>query len=76
MIEISDHLTTEARVGNKIGLSAVKKGILTADHAARLTEQEALQLIFTAGFSTAGEITETSGRGVGLDVGKWLAWKI
>jgi two-component system chemotaxis sensor kinase CheA len=68
VIEISDDGRGLDR--DKIALSAVKKGILTADDAARLTEQEALQLIFTAGFSTAGEITETSGRGVGLDVVK------
>ena len=68
VIEISDDGRGLDR--DKIGQSAAKKGILTADEAARLTEPEALQLIFTAGFSTAGEITETSGRGVGLDVVK------
>jgi len=68
VIEISDDGRGLDR--DKIGLSAVKKGLLTADEATRLTEQEALQLIFTPGFSTAGEITETSGRGVGLDVVK------
>ena len=42
--------------------------MLTADEAARLTEAETLELIFRPGFSTAEEITEISGRGVGMDV--------
>lgn len=37
-----------------------------------LTDDEAIGLIFSPGFSTAGEITETSGRGVGLDAVKTL----
>jgi two-component system, chemotaxis family, sensor kinase CheA len=47
---------------------AVKQGVLTADEAARLSDQEALNLIFAPGFSTAAEVTEVSGRGVGMDV--------
>jgi two-component system chemotaxis sensor kinase CheA len=47
---------------------AVKRGIIKAEEAARLTDQEALNLIFESGFSTASEITEVSGRGVGMDV--------
>ncbi|MGB2591517.1 MAG: chemotaxis protein CheA [Candidatus Acidiferrum sp.] len=47
---------------------AVKQGIIKPEEAARLTEQEALNLIFESGFSTATEITEVSGRGVGMDV--------
>ncbi|MGC1617080.1 MAG: chemotaxis protein CheA [Candidatus Acidiferrum sp.] len=47
---------------------AVKQGIVKPDEAARLTDQEALNLIFESGFSTASEITEVSGRGVGMDV--------
>jgi two-component system chemotaxis sensor kinase CheA len=47
---------------------AVEKGILKADEAQRLGEQETLQLIFESGFSTASEITEVSGRGIGMDV--------
>jgi two-component system chemotaxis sensor kinase CheA len=41
---------------------------VSAETAARLTESETLELIFRPGFSTAAEITELSGRGVGLDV--------
>jgi two-component system chemotaxis sensor kinase CheA len=47
---------------------AVEKGILKAEEAQRLGEQETLQLIFESGFSTASEITEVSGRGIGMDV--------
>jgi two-component system chemotaxis sensor kinase CheA len=47
---------------------AVKQGVIKAEEAARLTEQEALSLIFESGFSTATEVTEVSGRGVGMDV--------
>ena len=47
---------------------AVKQGIVKPEEAARLSDQEALNLIFESGFSTAAEITEVSGRGVGMDV--------
>ncbi|MBI5826973.1 MAG: Hpt domain-containing protein [Deltaproteobacteria bacterium] len=47
---------------------AVEKGILTAKEAAGLTRKEALDLIFLPGFSTKETVTETSGRGVGMDV--------
>ena len=47
---------------------AVKQGIIKPEEAARLTDQEALNLVFESGFSTAAEITEVSGRGVGMDV--------
>ena len=47
---------------------AVAKGLITSDEAARLSESDALQFVFRPGFSTAAEITEISGRGVGLDV--------
>jgi len=49
---------------------AVQRGLLKNDEAARLSEAEALHLIFSPGFSTAEEVTEISGRGVGLDVVK------
>ena len=47
---------------------AVEKGVLKADEAQRLSDSEALNLIFEPGFSTAAEVTEVSGRGVGMDV--------
>jgi two-component system chemotaxis sensor kinase CheA len=45
---------------------AIERGIVRADET--LTDREAIQLIFTEGFSTARTITDVSGRGVGLDV--------
>lgn len=60
----------------KLRAKAVEKGILTADAAARLTEREAMQLIFAPGFSTAEKITNVSGRGVGMDVVKTNIEKI
>lgn len=48
--------------------SAVAKGLLDRRKAAALSDQEALQLVFLPGFSTSRRLTETSGRGIGLDV--------
>src|SRR6266478_6686946 len=47
---------------------AVEKKILKPEEAKRLTDQETLNLIFESGFSTASEVTEVSGRGIGMDV--------
>jgi two-component system chemotaxis sensor kinase CheA len=52
----------------KLREQAMEKAILKQDEAERLTEQEALNLIFEPGFSTAAAVTEVSGRGVGMDV--------
>jgi two-component system, chemotaxis family, sensor kinase CheA len=52
----------------KVRHRAISQGLLTAEQASRLTENETLDLILQPGFSTAEEITELSGRGVGLDV--------
>ena len=52
----------------KIKAKALEKGLLTSEEADRLGETEILALVFRPGFSTAVEITEISGRGVGLDV--------
>ncbi|MEK7704907.1 MAG: response regulator [Myxococcota bacterium] len=49
---------------------AVAKGILEADAAGRMSDDDALALVFRAGFSTRMEVTDISGRGVGLDVVK------
>ncbi|MDW8289420.1 MAG: chemotaxis protein CheA [Armatimonadota bacterium] len=48
--------------------AAVRKGLLPRDAAERLSDREALNLIFLPGFSTAKEVTEVSGRGVGMDI--------
>ena len=47
---------------------AVNSGLIKAEDAARLSEQDVMNLIFEPGFSTAAEVTEVSGRGVGMDV--------
>jgi two-component system chemotaxis sensor kinase CheA len=47
---------------------AVRNGLLKAEEAKRLDPQDVLNLVFEPGFSTASEITEVSGRGVGMDV--------
>ncbi|HWT89302.1 MAG TPA: chemotaxis protein CheA [Candidatus Angelobacter sp.] len=47
---------------------AIEKGILKPEEAKRLTDQETFNLIFESGFSTASEVTEVSGRGIGMDV--------
>lgn len=47
---------------------AVRNGLLKKEDAERLNEQDLLNLIFEPGFSTAREVTEVSGRGVGMDV--------
>jgi two-component system chemotaxis sensor kinase CheA len=48
--------------------SAVKKGLISAEKSTRLTDDEAIDLIFISGISTARKATEISGRGVGMDV--------
>jgi len=47
---------------------AVETKLLKPEEAQRLSEQDALNLIFEAGLSTASEVTEVSGRGIGMDV--------
>jgi two-component system chemotaxis sensor kinase CheA len=54
--------------GEKIKAKAIRNGLVSAEDAARMSDSEILDLIFRPGFSTAEEITEVSGRGVGLDV--------
>ncbi|WP_135829038.1 chemotaxis protein CheA [Halorussus halobius] len=48
--------------------SAVEKGMMSREEADALDEEEAQKLIFRAGFSTTDEVTDVSGRGVGMDV--------
>jgi len=48
--------------------SAVTRGLISEGQAARLGEQEVLDLIFLPGLSTTEQVTEVSGRGVGMDV--------
>ncbi|ATB27100.1 hybrid sensor histidine kinase/response regulator [Melittangium boletus] len=48
--------------------TAVRRGLLTEPEASKLTDMQAARLVFEPGFSTREQVTETSGRGVGLDV--------
>ena len=66
IIEISDD---GAGVNtDRVRAKAVERGLIPADKAATLSEQDAVQLIFLPGFSTADSISDLSGRGVGMDV--------
>lgn len=49
---------------------AIDRGVLDADSAARISDNEAYNLIFAPGFSTKEQISDISGRGVGMDVVK------
>ncbi|MFD0738971.1 chemotaxis protein CheA [Lysobacter koreensis] len=69
-----DHVAIEVRDDgagidpDKIRRIAVDKGLVDADAAARLSSDECLQLLFLPGFSTRDEVSDLSGRGVGMDV--------
>ncbi|MEM9826126.1 MAG: chemotaxis protein CheW [Planctomycetota bacterium] len=52
----------------KIKAGAIEKGILDAEAAAKMSDRDAIHMIFAPGFSTAAEVTDVSGRGVGMDV--------
>ncbi len=53
---------------NKIRKKAVEKGMISQEDADKLDDADAVRLIFLPGFSTAEQITDISGRGVGMDV--------
>lgn len=69
-----DHVMIEVRDDGagidpeRIRDSAIRKGLIDVESAARLTSDDCLQLIFLAGFSTRSEVSDLSGRGVGMDV--------
>ncbi|MEG3880787.1 hybrid sensor histidine kinase/response regulator [Microcoleus sp. herbarium7] len=52
----------------KLRQKIVNKGMVSAEMAAKLTEPELMDFLFLPGFSTASQVTEISGRGVGLDI--------
>ncbi|GIP21446.1 chemotaxis protein CheA [Paenibacillus sp. J22TS3] len=54
----------------KVVAKAIKNGVIRAEEADSLTDDEVAQLLFAPGFSTAEVISDISGRGVGLDVVK------
>jgi two-component system, chemotaxis family, sensor kinase CheA len=66
VVEVSDD--GRGIEAQKIRAKAIDLGMITSDEAARLSETETLELIFRPGFSTAEQVTEVSGRGVGMDV--------
>ncbi|UDI94452.1 MULTISPECIES: chemotaxis protein CheA [Pseudomonas] len=55
---------------NVLRAIAVKRGVMDKDAADRLSDTECYNLIFAPGFSTKTEISDVSGRGVGMDVVK------
>jgi two-component system chemotaxis sensor kinase CheA len=55
---------------NVLRAKAVEKGVMDKDAADRLSETDCYNLIFAPGFSTKTEISDVSGRGVGMDVVK------
>jgi two-component system chemotaxis sensor kinase CheA len=74
VIEISDDGRGLNR--KKIIEKALEKGIITAEEGRVMSDPEAWQLIFAAGFSTADQVSSISGRGVGMDVVKTNIEKI
>jgi two-component system chemotaxis sensor kinase CheA len=59
---------------NKLREVGIRKGLITAD--TQLTDNEAINLVFLPGFSSAEKVSNVSGRGVGLDVVKKNIQKI
>lgn len=60
----------------KIGKKAIEKGVITQNKFDKMTDLQVYNLVFAPGFSTAEKITNTSGRGVGMDVVKTNIEKI
>ena len=52
----------------KVKKKAIERGIITEEDSRRMTDAEAVNIIFLPGFSTADKVTDVSGRGVGMDV--------
>jgi two-component system chemotaxis sensor kinase CheA len=53
---------------DRVRAKAIERGLATRERAAQLADREILQMIFLPGFSTAKQVTNVSGRGVGMDV--------
>jgi two-component system chemotaxis sensor kinase CheA len=68
VIEISDD--GKGLDGEALAASAVNKGLITSEQAQVMSDKEKVNLIFLPGFSMAKEVTDVSGRGVGMDVVK------
>ncbi len=52
----------------RVKTKAISSGLITEDIAEKMSQKEALQLIFSSGLSTAKQVSEVSGRGVGMDI--------
>ncbi len=52
----------------RLKTKALSQGLITQEVAERMSERDALNLIFHSGFSTAAQVSEVSGRGVGMDI--------
>src|SRR5262249_51563911 len=61
---------------DKVKQKAVQKGLIRPEQASRMSEREAIHLIFHPGLSTVSQVTNLSGRGVGMDVVKTNIEKI
>jgi two-component system chemotaxis sensor kinase CheA len=66
VVEVSDDGKGLDR--ERILAKAVEKGLLTAERAKQMPDKEVWSLVFLPGFSTAKQVSEVSGRGVGMDV--------
>ncbi|MEB3298265.1 MAG: chemotaxis protein CheA [Candidatus Sericytochromatia bacterium] len=55
---------------DRIRRKAIEKGLISQDEAMRLSDKQCLDLLFLPGFSTRDEVTDISGRGVGMDAVK------
>lgn len=54
----------------KVKKASIEKGVITEEEARKLTDQDAIYLIFNSGITTAEKVTDISGRGVGMDIVK------
>jgi two-component system chemotaxis sensor kinase CheA len=61
---------------NKLRAQAVEKGLLKPEDVKRLSDNDAYNLIFEPGFSTAASVTEVSGRGLGMDIVRTVMEKL
>ncbi len=61
---------------DRVKAKAIQKGLITAEQAARMADREVVTMIFAPGFSTAEQVSNVSGRGVGMDVVKTNIEKI
>lgn len=68
VIEISDD--GKGLSGEKVGASMLRKGMISAEQLAGMSDREKMMLIFLPGVSTAEKLSDVSGRGVGMDVVK------